>query len=224
MARVLQFQAERIFSSQLPLQTSGPHLVLVGQRRRRMLTLQLASHFLQPPQPTSSHSPLTKGLHSQLHQPQTSCTNIGLAFSTTSASYFSSLGRAVSTTSASNYFRIGLAVSTTTTTLHSPATISSRHQRQSEGGTNATGLTISGGATTTGSILVQGIASSTFTSGINAFALNLTGSATSTAANGFNLAAGCFAINGTCLATSNGTAASTTCSRTQILSATHLPY
>jgi uncharacterized protein YjiK len=47
-------------------------------------------------------------------------------------------------------------------------------------------------------------ASSTFAWGVQAAALNITGSATSTFANGINLASGCFAVNGVCAGTGNG--------------------
>ncbi|MBI4088437.1 hypothetical protein HY418_03630 [Candidatus Kaiserbacteria bacterium] len=67
-------------------------------------------------------------------------------------------------------------------------------------GTQAGGLTISGGATTTGNLIVQGGATSTFSNGISSTYLALTGTAaTSTAANGWNLASGCFSVSGTCL-------------------------
>ena len=69
-------------------------------------------------------------------------------------------------------------------------------------GGQATGLTISGGATTTGFLKVLGSASSTFSSGINVFAINQTGSATSTFTNGIDLADGCFAVDGVCLSSS----------------------
>jgi hypothetical protein len=53
-----------------------------------------------------------------------------------------------------------------------------------------------------GVITSNAAATSTFAAGIQATYLNLTGSiATSTAANGFNITSGCFAINGTCLST-----------------------
>ncbi|MFC1775632.1 tail fiber domain-containing protein, partial [Patescibacteria group bacterium] len=42
-------------------------------------------------------------------------------------------------------------------------------------------------------------ATSTFAGGVDLLALNITGSATSTAANGINLTAGCFSVNGTCV-------------------------
>ena len=67
-------------------------------------------------------------------------------------------------------------------------------------GLQAGGLSISGGATTTGFLVVQGNATSTFTNGIQASYLNLTGSsATNTASNGLSLSGGCFAYNEVCL-------------------------
>jgi len=70
------------------------------------------------------------------------------------------------------------------------------------------GLTVSGISTTTENLVVQGNASSTFTAGINAFALNLTGTATSTFNNGLNIANGgvnvengCFSVAGVCVGT-----------------------
>jgi hypothetical protein len=56
-------------------------------------------------------------------------------------------------------------------------------------------------------VYLAGSGTSTFSGGVNIFALNLTGSATSTAANGINLSGGCFAVNNTCLPT-NGTTGS----------------
>lgn len=47
-------------------------------------------------------------------------------------------------------------------------------------------------------------ATSTLAGGLQALALNVTGSASSTFANGINLSAGCFSVNGTCLSTSGG--------------------
>ena len=71
-------------------------------------------------------------------------------------------------------------------------------------GAQAGGLTISGWATTTGSIIVQGAATSTFTAGIQASALNITG-ATSTFANGIQLASGCYRMpDGTCAGAGSG--------------------
>ena len=53
---------------------------------------------------------------------------------------------------------------------------------------------------TTATTTISGTATSTFGAGISVTYLNLTGSsATSTAANGINLSAGCFSINGTCV-------------------------
>ena len=73
-------------------------------------------------------------------------------------------------------------------------------------GGQATGLTISGGATTTGFLTVQGNATSTFAAGLQATTLNLTSSAaSSTASNGLNLTGGCFAVNGICLSGPTGT-------------------
>ncbi|MDO8552759.1 MAG: hypothetical protein Q7S01_04560, partial [bacterium] len=52
----------------------------------------------------------------------------------------------------------------------------------------------------TGSIYLNGSATSTYSSGLQASALNITGtSATSTFARGIDLAGGCFSINGTCV-------------------------
>lgn len=50
----------------------------------------------------------------------------------------------------------------------------------------------------------------TFNAGISFSSFNATGTATSTAANGVNLSAGCFAINGTCLSAGGGTVTSIT--------------
>lgn len=77
------------------------------------------------------------------------------------------------------------------------------------GGAQATGLTINGGATTTGFLKVLSTATSTFSGGLQALVLNVSGTtASSTFANGINLSGGCFAINGTCL--SSGGASSLT--------------
>lgn len=64
-------------------------------------------------------------------------------------------------------------------------------------------LWVGGTATTT----ILGNATSTFGAGVQATALAVTGSATSTAANGFNLAAGCFAVNGVCIGSGGGSPA-----------------
>ncbi len=88
-------------------------------------------------------------------------------------------------------------------------------------GTQAGGLTIFGGATTTGnayfagnvglgtttpgSILsINGVgnfssATSTLYGNLSVVNFNVTGTATSTHANGINLSSGCFSINGTCV-------------------------
>jgi|GEM_PF-567017 len=59
---------------------------------------------------------------------------------------------------------------------------------------------LTGTSTIQGLINVTGTNStSTFTGGINVQNINVTGSATSTHANGINLAAGCFSVNGTCV-------------------------
>src|SRR3989338_1505666 len=47
-------------------------------------------------------------------------------------------------------------------------------------------------------------ATSTLAGGLDAFAINQTGSATSTFVNGINISGGCFAISGTCLAAGSG--------------------
>ncbi len=58
---------------------------------------------------------------------------------------------------------------------------------------------------TTGTTTISGTATSTFAAGIQTTYLNITGTAaTSTAANGFNLSAGCFAVNGTCITGGGG--------------------
>lgn len=59
-------------------------------------------------------------------------------------------------------------------------------------------LTING---TTGAFTFNSGATSTFTSGLQAAALNVSGTATSTFGNGVNLATGCFSIAGACLST-----------------------
>ena len=51
----------------------------------------------------------------------------------------------------------------------------------------------------TSQLLVSGFGTSTFSGGIETRVLNITGSATSTAQNGFNITSGCFSINGTCI-------------------------
>ncbi|MEN9561044.1 MAG: hypothetical protein RIQ56_317, partial [Candidatus Parcubacteria bacterium] len=66
-------------------------------------------------------------------------------------------------------------------------------------GTQAGGLTISGGATTTGNFAVEGTGTSTFSGGIRTTLINVTSSATSSAANGWNITGGCYAIGNTCL-------------------------
>ena len=73
-------------------------------------------------------------------------------------------------------------------------------------GAQATGLTISGGATTTGNLIVQGTGTSTFSGGLSSTALNITSnSATSTFANGIQLTGGCFLdSSGTCVGGSSG--------------------
>ena len=66
-----------------------------------------------------------------------------------------------------------------------------------------------------GATSIFGSATSTFGAGISATYLNLSGtSASSTAANGINLTAGCFAVNGTCVG-SVGTTTSNTWGGTQ---------
>lgn len=66
-------------------------------------------------------------------------------------------------------------------------------------------FSMNGGASTTmlsvGNTFIQSAATSTFGAGISATALNLSGTATSTGANGFDLASGCFSVLGTCLQT-----------------------
>ncbi len=54
-------------------------------------------------------------------------------------------------------------------------------------------------STFAGAITVAGQATSTFTKGISFTNFNSTGTATSTAANGINLSAGCFALNSNCI-------------------------
>lgn len=61
-------------------------------------------------------------------------------------------------------------------------------------------LWVGGSATTT----IFGSATSTFGAGIQATTISLTGAATSSAANGFNIANGCFAINGSCVSGTGG--------------------
>jgi hypothetical protein len=55
------------------------------------------------------------------------------------------------------------------------------------------------GRTATTTIRGEANATSTFAGGVQASALNVTGSATSTYANGINIANGCFSVNGTCI-------------------------
>ena len=68
-----------------------------------------------------------------------------------------------------------------------------------------TGGTLSGALTIPYLAATSTTATSTFAAGVQATYLNLTGTAaTSTAANGFNLSAGCFAVNGTCVTGGGG--------------------
>lgn len=81
--------------------------------------------------------------------------------------------------------------------------------QQFNGGASTTALSVSNGSATT---TVLGNATSTFGAGIQATALNVTGSATSSAANGLNITSGCFAIAGVCI--SGGAAFSSSASYT----------
>lgn len=74
------------------------------------------------------------------------------------------------------------------------------------------GLTISGGATTTGFLKVLSTATSTFSGGLQTTALNVTSSsATSTFANGIQLAGGCFRMaNGSCAGSGSASLTGTT--------------
>ncbi len=109
---------------------------------------------------------------------------------------------------------VGLIFSAVTATA--ATTISTNIQT---GGTlTVTGLSSFGNASSTlfsstnglwvgssGATSIFGSATSTFGAGISATYLNLSGtSASSTAANGINLTAGCFAVNGTCIGGSSG--------------------
>jgi len=64
------------------------------------------------------------------------------------------------------------------------------------------GASALGNSATAGYFVGTTTATSTLAGGLNVLALNQTGSATSTFANGIDLANGCFSINGTCLSTS----------------------
>ncbi len=67
--------------------------------------------------------------------------------------------------------------------------------------------TLSAGTTTVTNLVSTNTSTSTFVGGVQATGFNLTGSATSTAANGFNLASGCFAVNGVCIGGGGGASA-----------------
>src|SRR3990167_5347883 len=95
----------------------------------------------------------------------------------------------------------GTAANATSTLIGFTAGLYSTASSTIGSGTQAGGLTISGGATTTGFLTVLGNSTSTFSSGLNAFAINTTGSATSTFTNGLSIADGCFAVDGACLDT-----------------------
>ena len=71
-------------------------------------------------------------------------------------------------------------------------------------GTQAGGLTIDGGATTTQLIHVLGVGTSTVANGVDVGTLNVTGTATSTFGNGINLNTGCFSIGGVCVGGGGG--------------------
>jgi len=72
-------------------------------------------------------------------------------------------------------------------------------------GAQAGGLTVFGGATTTANLNVLGTGTSTFSWGLQAATLNISSTtATSTFANGIQIAAGCFAVNGVCVTTGGG--------------------
>jgi hypothetical protein len=63
--------------------------------------------------------------------------------------------------------------------------------------------TLSAGTTTINSLSVTNAGTSTFSGNVSLLNLNIAGSATTTAANGINLAAGCFAVGGNCLSLGN---------------------
>lgn len=151
----------------------------------------------------------------------------GLSFSTTSTDYWQSQRNFFSTTSASNFTSVGLAHSTT-----SSAYFLSQNQGAAFSTTSANFFASVGLGHSTTSVAYQltqpvilGNATSTsfFTttsSSTNLFASSgkfgsstigvLTTIGTTTGANGFNISAGCFAINGVCLTSSAGSSASTT--------------
>jgi hypothetical protein len=146
-------------------------------------------------------------------------------FSTTSASYFASVGLAFSTTSADawkdqrNFFSTTSAdywgstkgyatfgypfpAGATSTLIAFNGGLTAYASSTIGSGSQAGGLTISGGATTTGYLKVLSTATSSFAGGLQTTALNVTSTtASSTFANGLNLSGGCYAIGGTCLTT-----------------------
>ncbi len=65
--------------------------------------------------------------------------------------------------------------------------------------------TLSAGTSTLTNLIVSNLSTSTFAGGLQAFALNVTGTATSTFSNGIQLNAGCLLYNNKCLTPSVGT-------------------
>jgi|GEM_PF-3636581 len=137
-------------------------------------------------------------------------------FSTTSSDYWKTVNNFFSTTSADFWKTVNNFFSTTSADyyVHSSTTIPKTYTDNTftggnlflasttiGNGTQTGGLTISGGATTTGFLKVLSTATSTFSGGLQTTALNVTSSsASSTFANGIQLSAGCFrGIDNTCI-------------------------
>lgn len=132
-------------------------------------------------------------------------------FSTTSASHFSSLGLAFSTTSAAYFLgqNQGAAFSTTSTNhfVNASTTIPKTYTDNAFTGTNTFGNITATGATTTTLFSTTASSSQLFANNAtigSATIGSLNTTATSTGANGFNIADGCYAIGGTCIGTSGG--------------------
>ncbi len=98
----------------------------------------------------------------------------------------------------------------TNTVINNPNITGGSLTNTSISGGSISGATISGSlsvssGTFSGNLTVQGTGTSTFAGGIQTNLLNVTSTtASSTFANGINLTAGCFAINGTCVGGSGG--------------------
>lgn len=97
--------------------------------------------------------------------------------------------------------RLGIGSSTPSTT----AVISGTTTVQNLIATSTATSTFGGAIT-----VAAGSGTSTFAAGLSSGALNVTGSATSTFSQGINIAAGCFAVNGTCLTSGGGASQWTT--------------